>query len=148
MEKMDIHNGYPFGYPVWISKIQIRGTYAWKLSIGRGFVWICLDMSRYPYISAWSKFPDGSTCRTCRSWRSGCCRCCTLTPPAASAHSQRVYEYSLTPPVLAPSLTPRLLPARPLQSTGNSALFAEKLDSWQHPPARVAESKRIQVMPW
>ena len=49
-----------------IQDIQIRVTYPWKLSISRGFVWICSDMSRYPYISAWSKFPDEMSASICK----------------------------------------------------------------------------------
>jgi cysteine-rich repeat protein len=41
-----------------IQHIQFRVTYLWKLSISRGFVWICSDMSRYPYIPADAKFTD------------------------------------------------------------------------------------------
>ncbi len=57
--------GYPYWISTWISSldiqhIQILGTYLWKLSVSRVFVWICSDMSRYPYISTWSKFPDVS----------------------------------------------------------------------------------------
>jgi hypothetical protein len=69
--------GYPSGDPLgvnldildihwistWISskdvqKNLIRGTYPWKLSVSRGFVWICTHMFRYPYISARSKFSE------------------------------------------------------------------------------------------